>query len=196
MRQLGEPTTPPEYLAAPGELPVSLRLTSTADGPELYKIIENNPSLRQYIYWMNGIHTPEDAQMHVDGIVNHIAEGKGVQYRIVPGPWPNDQPIGGSVGVFKINRNTGFASYWLTEDCQGRGYGRRCVEAVLNYAIPALGLCTVKLYIEKGNERSQKVAKCLSFTHRGSYRDDLGDLAGDGERQRVIQVWRRDYGAD
>ncbi len=197
----GEPITHPEYLAVPGDPLTHLRISRSEDNTELYKVIEDNPSLKQYIYWMNAVKTSDDLQVRVDEIIDDITCGRGVQYRVIPGEMPSSSAdngeIAGTIGVYKINKHLGYATYWLTEAAQGMGYGRRSVETVLDYAIPAFGFRSLKLFIEKGNERSQIVAERLGFTHRGSWREDLGDdLAGDGGRLRVIQVWRRDYSAN
>jgi RimJ/RimL family protein N-acetyltransferase len=91
----------------------------------------------------------------------------------------------GSLQLFRKGRRAGIAEVgvWVAEPARRSGVGTTAVTALLDWAVPALGLARVEWTAEPGNAASLSLAERLGFDREGVAR---AALPGDPRRDAVV----------
>lgn len=84
----------------------------------------------------------------------------------------DDQRLIGSCGFFRWNRSwrNCMVGYELARDCQGQGYMREAMAAILDYGFDELQLHRVQAECHPGNPASIRLLAKLGFRFEGTHR--------------------------
>ena len=152
----------PRRLLIDGDSSMFLQLTSPEDSEQLYRLVsENRHHLKQYEHWAADIDFEELHQIVVAS-AKHVTADGFLQYRIML-PGQGEHRMIGTVTLYErdLLAKTACLSFWMAEDEKGKGYMRRGITRLLQYADTAWSLNQVFLEIHEGNQHAEDVARHL-----------------------------------
>ncbi len=144
---MSDPIETPEELSGPG---VRLRRWQMSDRPQL-ETVREDPVIRRW----STLPADPDAWLTVQAArPNRISLA-------VTAP-PHDTALG-QVALGNVDRAAGRGelSYWLVPDGRGRGLATAAARVLCRWAFEVVGLHTVVLDVERGNDPSRRVARAL-----------------------------------
>lgn len=102
--------------------------------------------------------------------------------------WDGDRLVG-SLLLFRAGRRDGIAEVgvWVARAARGDGLARSALEALLEWAVPALGLARLEWVTTPDNAASQRLAARLGFVREGVA---AGSLVQHGERVDGVVLGR------
>lgn len=137
--------------------------------------------------------TPGEAEEWIAGRERERAAGTGYAWAVV-----REDAVLGCVAVTAVNRvhDSGWVSYWTTEDARGAGVAAAGVRALAGWAFGDLGLYRLELGHRTNNPASCKVAERAGFAAEGVERGKLryGELRYDVERHARLATDRVNFG--
>lgn len=154
------PVISPSTLAVDDNTPIYLRLTRIEDAEELAQLVEVNRNfLKEYQPWALS-YTAEKSQEKIAGVIQKIANGEWLQYRIVN---KDTNKIIGTLTFYDhdLVKRIAKLGYWLAEDMQGKGFAFSGAKRLLLYGFEEWNLEHVVLEIQDTNERSIHLAQKL-----------------------------------
>lgn len=135
---------------------LSLRRFVEDDAESLFRIIQDDPDIKQSVSWPTQAHSPEDVRRIIKRLLQedrapYVLREKGVTVGFV-GAW----------GVKDNENEIGF-SYFLAKDKRGHGYITRAVQKLMEVTKQTLPINTFVVNITEANTPSQAVAAKLGF---------------------------------
>jgi len=81
----------------------------------------------------------------------------------------------GNISVWPTSpaNRIGEIGYWIRSDLTGEGIGTEVTARAVQVGFEELNYHKIVLRIAVGNERSDRIAKCLGFTFEGTLRDEV-----------------------
>jgi ribosomal-protein-serine acetyltransferase len=146
-----------------------LKLLEARHAQEVIDLIgANRTHLREFLPWVDGSRTLEDALAARKSSLEKFARNSGFDAGIF-----EHGKLAGMIGLHEIawsHRQTSIG-YWLGAEFQGRGLMARAVNAVLEHCFDGLGLHRVGSAAATGNLRSNAVLVKAGFKLEGLKRD-------------------------
>lgn len=172
----------PHRLLIEGDTTMYLRLSSHDDAEELYKVISHN---RQHLSknqtWAKHIDFLTLDQS-IKNSVGQIHADRWLQYRIMAAAPGGGQHMVGTVTLYDrdVLGRSAKLSCWLAEDAEGKGYARRAINRLLQYAFSKWNIDSVITDVKEGSERTEQLLAKLGGKPTGSTRE--GELHGESVR--------------
>ncbi|MEI6805311.1 MAG: GNAT family protein [Myxococcaceae bacterium] len=148
-----------------------LRMLGLENTSELFLLIEKNREyLERWFEWTHDIKSEQECLNFIEQCNQKYQSSKAFDLGI----WLDDDLIG-MIGFYEINWTHRHAeiSYWITQEQQGKGYVRQCVQAMMTYAFKEYNLNRIEILCALDNLRSRSVAEKLGFTFEGVKREDF-----------------------
>ncbi|MEO1403877.1 MAG: GNAT family protein [Cyanobacteria bacterium J06635_1] len=129
---------------------------------------ENRDYLRQWLPWVDNVHTAEDTRAFIITTQAQFERNEGFQMAIV---WQGN--IVGAIGHHRIDWANHSASlgYWLAAPYQGKGMMTQACRVLVNHAFQALNLNRIEIRAATENYRSQAIPRRLGFKQEGIVRE-------------------------
>ncbi|SHI80227.1 GNAT family N-acetyltransferase [Lutispora thermophila] len=124
--------------------------------------------LRQWLPWVDGTQTIEDAIKFIEMAKRQYASNEGFQ----AGIWYKDEFAGviGYYGINWFNRSVNIG-YWLDKRYMGRGVMTKACRVFIDYAFNTYNLNRAEIRCAEDNHRSRAIAERLGFTKEGIIRE-------------------------
>jgi ribosomal-protein-serine acetyltransferase len=148
---------------------VKLKLLDTIHADQLFKlIISSYPYLKQWLPWVDGTKSAEDAKSFIEMTKKQFASNNGFQ----AGIWYKGNIAGviGFHGMNWANRSTSIG-YWLGERYQGSGIITKSCKAFIEYALNELNLNRIEIRCAEKNFKSRAIPERLGFVKEGMIRE-------------------------
>lgn len=176
----------PHRLIIDGDASMYLKLTTPEDSDQLYRLVHSNRDhLGRYQLWARDIDF-EGLDQAVQATVKEISADRWLQYRIMVPNRDGDHRMIGTVTLFgrELLGNTAKLSFWLAKEEQGKGYARRGVIRLLQYAFENWRLSSVEVDVEIGNAHGEKLVQRI-----GAQLTDEVTTQQDGDEVIVRRKW-------
>ena len=148
---------------------VKLKLLDTINADQLFElIISSYPYLKQWLPWVDGTKSAEDAKSFIEMTKKQFASNNGFQ----AGIWYKGNIAGviGFHGMNWANRSTSIG-YWLGERYQGSGIITKSCKAFIEYALHELNLNRIEIRCAEKNFKSRAIPEQLGFVKEGMIRE-------------------------
>lgn len=141
------------------------------DAKALFELVKKNRAIwRPTQNWVDSIHDVDAAESFLDSYeLQSEMENGGLWGLEVAGQ------LQGAVIMQWIqweHKSTALG-YWLSQDCQGKGYATLACNAIIKYAFEDLKLHRVEVEVAMNNDPSINLLKRLGFTQEGLRRSSL-----------------------
>lgn len=160
----------PHSLIITGDTSMYLKLASHDDAEELYRLVHaNRQHLSKSQAWAKHIDFLT-LDKSVKETVGHIKADRWLQYRIMAADEHARQRIVGTVTLFNrdvLARNARL-SCWLAESAEGKGYAKRAIKRLLEYAFYKWNIDSIFTDIRSGDERAERLMSSLGATPTGN----------------------------
>lgn len=148
-----------------------LRMFTLDDATEFYNLtVESKAFLKEWLGWLDTIHSVEDTANNIQSRFAEIADNKGYpkSFAII-----YKGNIAGTIGYSTIdNRNkVGIIGYWIGEKYKGKGIMSQSFKAMIDYGFSTLNLNRIEVRAATGNVKSRALPERFSFQHEGTIRD-------------------------
>jgi len=174
----------------------------TVDLPEFYRICSGDAAIdevTEYLSWDPHESVGETAEF-VDMVESQWESGESAAYLIRPRASESGEgEIAGGTGIsFDWARDTGTLGIWLRKRFWGRGYSGERAAAFVELAFDRLGLDTVAVEHQTGNEKSkraiEKYVERFGGSHDGTFRNWAvkGEEAYDQHRYTITREQYRE----
>lgn len=148
----------PDYQIITNDL--VLRLIDSDESHLLQRCVVSSPSLHQWIDWCHCEFSQDDSKRFIMATrlnwVKAEAYGFGVFER-------RSNQLLGMVAINELYHTFNMASigYWISEESQGKGYGKKAVTALIEFCFDMLKLTRVEIVCDPDNLASQRlIEKC------------------------------------
>jgi len=145
-----------------------LRQVARADAPALFAIHSDTEWMRWY--GVDPVVTLEQAEQLADLFAGWFSAGTGYRWALER---RDDRELIGTCGLFRWNKSwrNCVIGYEIRRDCQGQGYMREALEAVLDYGFNVMALHRVQAETHPDNAASIRLAARLGFRFEGVHRE-------------------------
>lgn len=149
---------------------ISLRMFQERDAQEFYELTMNSKeNLREWLGWLDFIHTVEDTDHHIKTSLHTFVENGGypTSFAIL-----YKGKIAGTISFNTINlmHKSGSVGYWLGQDYQGKGIMSKAFAAILSYGFRNLELNRIEVRAAAGNKKSRAIPEKFGFIKEGQIR--------------------------
>lgn len=150
---------------------------------------ENRAHLQPWLPWAGRTTKSEHSAQYIQLTQALAAKSEAIHLGI----FYAGRVIGGA-GLHDCNASVRSASigYWIAKDFEGRGFMRRCLSRLLDFAFDSWGLQRLELRCAKGNARSAVLAQRLGFVQEGLLRRAYS-RAGVAEDLVVMGLLREEW---
>ncbi|MDQ6609160.1 MAG: GNAT family N-acetyltransferase [Bacteroidota bacterium] len=147
---------------------ITLELLAERHAEALSALVNSNRQhLREWLPWVDYMHTVEDFEAYIDQCQEQYDEGTDNGYVIL---W--NKMLVGRIGIHHINlqNKLGAIGYWLGEAYQGKGIISKACGAMINHGFGVLNLNRLEIKCGTGNNKSKAIAERLQFKQEGILR--------------------------
>lgn len=148
---------------------LQLVLLTQNHAKELFALIDNNRQyLEKWMTWPPKTKSHEDTESFIKLCLSGLSENKelacGIEYH------------GRLVGVITLNEinqdlKKVIIGYWVSAECQGKGFITKSCKALIEYAFDKLGMTKIQIHVATENIPSQKVCERLGFHLEGTIKN-------------------------
>lgn len=148
-----------------------LRMFALNDAEEFYNLtIESKPFLKEWLGWLDHIHTIEDTAKNLQSRFNELSENNGYpkSFAVI-----YKGKIAGTIGFNTLDKSNrvGTIGYWIGEQYKGQGIMSKSFEAIMDYGFNTLNLNRIEVRTAVKNIKSRALPERFSFHHEGTIRD-------------------------
>ena len=152
---------------------IALRPWSMQDVPEAVRCC-NEEQIRRFIPPLPIPYTEDDAIAFIGAAQQRLDQGS-VTLVIGEG---GDAALRGSIGLRTIAPGVAQTGYWVAPEARGRGLAGTALVLVSRWALAALPLIRLQLFVDVDNPSSMRVAERAGFESEGTLRNWY-DLRGE-----------------
>jgi RimJ/RimL family protein N-acetyltransferase len=174
---------------------VIVRPWDEADARGLFDAIdESREHLGPWMPWVDATRNPDDSLTYIRGARAHWLKREDLPVAIVERA--TGRIVGGS-GLHRIKwQIRSFEiGYWVTVDCEGRGYVSETVTLLTRLCFDGLDANRVEIRMDVRNARSERVAQRLGFVREGTLRRALPSPGGKPADVHVYALLAEEYAA-
>jgi ribosomal-protein-serine acetyltransferase len=124
--------------------------------------------LREWLPWVDRMHTVNDFRRYIDYSNQKTAEGSEIGYVIFHG-----NEMVGRIGIYNIDQQNKHCSlgYWLRSDYQGKGIITTACRKLISLSFSDLDINRVEIRCGTGNHKSAAIPERLGFKKEGVMRN-------------------------
>ncbi len=127
----------------------------------------NKQHLREWLPWVDNMHSVNFIQNFVKGSLQRHEEGAECAFVIV-----YDDNVVGRIGVYKMDNpnRTGEIGYWVGVNTEGKGVVTKSCIALVDFCFENLNLNRIEIKCGTENKKSQTIPERLHFSKEGILR--------------------------
>lgn len=143
---------------------VQLRLLSIDEAADFAQLIQDSPSLHQWIDWCHAHFNQQDAERFI--LATRLNWIKADAYGFVVIDKATQQLVGMvAINEFSTTFNMASLGYWIGDEHQQQGFAKEALSALIEWSFAQLKLTRLEIICDPNNIPSQQLAKACGAKH-------------------------------